>query len=214
VVAVAAAAAADVGTGVFCGAAGWAEGVVDAAAGVPTGADVGVGREGVSLSGSSSPASAAATAASMTALVEACEGPAVAGVLRKVDADGGVPAATFRRGSFSRAGVASAVAAGAASAALSAVASSSSPPPSLAAAGGASVGVAAAGGGEDCSASSTADVSSGSASLGGGDAALSSIDADAMAVQCPTRVTSLRRARGRNAEYSRRRPSRKRDKIR
>ena len=57
--AAAAAAEAEVGTGVFCGAAGCAEGVVGAAAGVPTGAEVGVGRADLLLSGSSSPASAA-----------------------------------------------------------------------------------------------------------------------------------------------------------
>ena len=78
--AAAAAAEAEVGTGVFCGAAGCAEGVVGAAAGVPTGADLGVGRAGPLLSGpsSSSPASAAATAASIAALVDAGVGASVA----------------------------------------------------------------------------------------------------------------------------------------
>eukprot|EP00964_Phaeocystis_antarctica_P015273 scaffold8439_cov51-Phaeocystis_antarctica.AAC.2 len=75
------AAEAEVGTGVFCGAAGCAEGVVGAAAGVPTGADLGVGRAGSLSSGpssSSSPASAAATAASIAALVDAGVGASVA----------------------------------------------------------------------------------------------------------------------------------------
>eukprot|EP00964_Phaeocystis_antarctica_P098604 scaffold64600_cov61-Phaeocystis_antarctica.AAC.2 len=81
VAAAVAAAEAEVGTGVFCGAAGCAEGVVGAAAGVPAGADLGVGRAGSLSSGPSSslsPASAAATAASMAALVDAGVGASVA----------------------------------------------------------------------------------------------------------------------------------------